>query len=73
MILATESQHAIQWFIYDPSAFFSQAREHNIPHNWIESAQQGLQRINPYVQNLDCLWVNSDNESDLAFRLDLPH
>jgi hypothetical protein len=73
MIPATEGQHAIRWFIYDPSTFFSQAKERNIPHNWIESAQQGLRRINPYVQNLDCLRVKSDDESDLALHLDLPH
>jgi hypothetical protein len=72
MIPATEGEHVIRWFIYDPSIFFSQGSEYDIPHRWIESAQQGLRRINPYIKNLDCLRVTSDDNTELALHLDLP-
>jgi RNAse (barnase) inhibitor barstar len=72
--LKLEGEHARIPMVYLwPSIFFSHATEHVIPHNWIKSAQQGLQRINPYIKNLDCLWMASDGDTELALHLDLPH
>jgi hypothetical protein len=73
LIPATEGQHAIRWFIYDPATFLSEGLRNNIPSSWIQSAQQGLQRVNPYVQNLESLRVSSEEDCDeMALHLDLP-
>lgn len=73
MIPATEGEHAIRWFIYDPSVLFSCGVQFNIPQSWIKSAIQGLERVNPYVRHLDRLRVMSENSDyELALHLDLP-
>jgi hypothetical protein len=44
-----ESQHAICWFIYNPSAMVAQGKTFQIPEAWIAATLAGLQRVNPYT------------------------
>ncbi|KAJ7309450.1 hypothetical protein DFH08DRAFT_1049759 [Mycena albidolilacea] len=71
MLPAHEGQHAIRWFIHDPSAMFTKGAEMDIPHSWIDSALKGLERVNPYIAELENLkfYPNLDND-DIALHIE---
>ncbi|KAJ7933507.1 hypothetical protein B0H13DRAFT_2306617 [Mycena leptocephala] len=55
MLPAHEGQHAIRWFIHDPWAMFIKGTEFDIPHSWINSTIAGLERVNPFIAELEKL------------------
>lgn len=65
---AHEGQHAIRWFIHDPSTLFAKGDEQSIPNTWIDSVLQGLRRVNPFVGKLERM--RTSTESDLALHLE---
>ncbi|KAF8174193.1 hypothetical protein K438DRAFT_1771788 [Mycena galopus ATCC 62051] len=69
MLPAHEGQHAIRWFIHDPAAMFLKGAEMDILDSWINETLAGLQRVNPYVAELENLKSYNDNE-DIALHLE---
>jgi hypothetical protein len=71
MLPAHEGQHAIRWFIHDPSAMFTKGAEMDIPHSWIDSALKGLERVNPHIAQFENLksYPNLDND-DIALHIE---
>ena len=65
---AHEGQHAIRWFIHDPLALFAKGNELEIPYQWINSALAGLERVNPFISELENLNVYDDDD-DIALHL----
>jgi hypothetical protein len=63
MLPAHEGQHAIRWFIHDPSAIFTKGAEMEIPPSWISSTLAGLQRVNPFIAELQNLNSYDDNDN----------
>ncbi|KAJ7304885.1 hypothetical protein DFH08DRAFT_614804, partial [Mycena albidolilacea] len=66
---ATEGQHAIRWFIYDPSAMVTHGNTRQIPDAWITAALAGLRRVNPFIKKLQCL-NEQEGDDDLALHLE---
>ncbi|KAJ6587337.1 hypothetical protein B0H10DRAFT_2234067 [Mycena sp. CBHHK59/15] len=65
---AHEGQHAIRWFIHNPHAIFAKGDNLQILREWINSALAGLERVNPFISELENLNVyNGDN--DIALHL----
>lgn len=65
---AHEGQHAIRWFIHDPHAMFAKGDDLQIPHEWINRALAGLERVNPFISELENLNVYDDDD-DIALHL----
>ncbi|KAJ7914220.1 hypothetical protein B0H13DRAFT_449161 [Mycena leptocephala] len=63
MLPAHEGQHAIRWFIHDPWAIFAKGAEMDIPDSWISSTLAGLERINPFIAELEKLNVYDDTDN----------
>ncbi|KAJ7362945.1 hypothetical protein DFH08DRAFT_951163 [Mycena albidolilacea] len=63
MLPAHEGQHAIRWFIHDPWAMFAKAAEMAIPDSWINSTLAGLERVNPFVTELEKLNIYDDDDN----------
>jgi hypothetical protein len=55
MLPAHEGQHVIRWFIHDPWSMFTKGSEFDIRHSWIHSALAGLERVNPFIAELEKL------------------
>jgi hypothetical protein len=69
MLPAHEGQHAIRWFIHDPWAMFDKGTEFDIPHSWISSTLAGLERVNPFIAELEKLNVYDDDD-DIALHIE---
>jgi hypothetical protein len=69
MLPAHEGQHAIRWFIHDPWSMFTKGSEFDIPHSWIHSALAGLERVNPFIAELEKLNVYDDDD-DIALHIE---
>ena len=65
---AHEGQHAIRWFIHDPFALFAKGTDMEIPYHWINSALAGLERVNPFISELENLNAYDDDD-DIALHL----
>ncbi|KAF7336399.1 ATP-dependent DNA helicase [Mycena venus] len=57
---ANEGQHAIRWFIHDPSAIFVKGTELDIPQTWVQATLAGLERVNPFIAKLQNLSTAND-------------
>ncbi|KAJ7065929.1 hypothetical protein B0H15DRAFT_748500, partial [Mycena belliarum] len=68
LLPAHEGEHAIRWFIHDPSALFTKGQQLQIPDTWIDSVLCGLRRVNPFVDKLEAM--RTSGESDLALHLE---
>ncbi|KAK0447561.1 hypothetical protein EV421DRAFT_1697696, partial [Armillaria borealis] len=55
LIPAHEGQHAIRWFLHEPGMLYSQGADQSIPKNWIDATLAGLQRVNPFMRELQNL------------------
>jgi hypothetical protein len=53
MLSAHEGKHAIRWFIHDSWALFVKGTEIDIPNAWICNVLAGLERVNPFVAELE--------------------
>jgi hypothetical protein len=62
MLPSHEGQHALRWFIHDPLAIFTKGTDLEIPHDWISSALAGLQRVNPFISELENLSTYDDED-----------
>lgn len=69
ILSAKEGQHAIRWFIHDPKAMFSRGDEFKIPQSWIQDTLAGLERVNPFVPELQRL-RGQDSDGDLALHIE---
>ncbi|KAJ6549538.1 hypothetical protein DFH09DRAFT_988905, partial [Mycena vulgaris] len=69
ILSAKEGQHAIRWFIHDPKAIFSRGDEFKIPQSWIQDTLAGLERVNPFVPELQRL-RRQDSDDDLALHIE---
>ncbi|KAK0433783.1 hypothetical protein EV421DRAFT_1842712 [Armillaria borealis] len=65
LIPAQEGQHAIRWFLHEPGQRYVQGAEQSIPKNWIDAALAGLQRVNPFVKELQNLQTQDDEQMAL--------
>ncbi|KAJ7354054.1 hypothetical protein DFH08DRAFT_854147 [Mycena albidolilacea] len=65
---AHEGQHAIRWFIHDPHAMFARGDDLQIPQAWINSALAGLERVNPFILELENMNAY-DGDEDIALHL----
>ncbi|PBK60394.1 hypothetical protein ARMSODRAFT_1026584 [Armillaria solidipes] len=65
LIPAQEGQHAIRWFLHEPGQRYLQGAEQSIPKNWIDAALAGLQRVNPFVKELQNLQTQDDKQMAL--------
>jgi hypothetical protein len=63
ILSAREGQHAIRWFIHDPSAFFEQGEKFEIPGAWIDATLAGLNRVNPFIKELQHLKASNRNDN----------
>jgi hypothetical protein len=63
ILSAREGQHAIRWFIHDPSAFFEQGEKFGIPRAWIDATLAGLNRVNPFIKELQHLKASNRNDN----------
>lgn len=69
MLPAHEGQHAIRWFIHNPWVMFAKGTEMDIPDSWVSSTLAGLERVNPFIaelENLNCY----DDEDDIALHIE---
>ncbi|KAJ6530661.1 hypothetical protein B0H19DRAFT_1273653 [Mycena capillaripes] len=73
MLPAHEGQHAIRWFIHDPLAMFMKGSEFNIPHSWINSTLAGLERVNPFIAELEKLNIYDDKDDIALHALHIEH
>lgn len=62
LIPAHEGQHAIWWFLHEPGMLYSQGTDQSIPKNWINTALAGLQRVNPFIRELQNLRTHDDEQ-----------
>ncbi|KAJ6567977.1 hypothetical protein DFH09DRAFT_887967, partial [Mycena vulgaris] len=69
LLPAHEGEHAIRWFIHDPLAMFAKGQSMNIPSQWVDATLAGLERVNPYISQLQDLNVY-DDEDDIALHLE---
>jgi hypothetical protein len=69
MLPSHEGQHAIRWFIHDPASIFTKGTEMQIPPAWINSTLAGLERVNPFVAELEKLNVYNDSD-DIALHIE---
>jgi hypothetical protein len=69
ILSAREGQHAIRWFIHDPSAFFDQGDKFQILRAWIDATLTGLNHVNPFIQKLKHLEA-SDPDTNLALQIE---
>ncbi|KAJ7840778.1 hypothetical protein B0H13DRAFT_2366007 [Mycena leptocephala] len=69
MLPSHEGQHVIRWFIHDPWAMFIKGAEMEIPRSWIDSALAGLERVNPFIAELEKLNVYDDDD-DMALHIE---
>ncbi|KAJ6532576.1 hypothetical protein B0H19DRAFT_1272836 [Mycena capillaripes] len=69
MLPAHEGQHAIRWFIHDPWAMFMKGVEFDIPSSWINSTLAGLERVNPFIAQLENLNIYDDDD-DIALHIE---
>ncbi|KAJ7358306.1 hypothetical protein DFH08DRAFT_770177, partial [Mycena albidolilacea] len=69
ILSAREGQHAIRWFIHDPSAFFERREKFEIPRPWIDATLAGLNRVNPFIKKLQHLKV-SNTDHDIALHIE---
>jgi hypothetical protein len=60
---AREGQHAIRWFIHDPSAFFEEGEKFEIPRAWIDATLAGLNRVNPFIKKLQHTKASNRNDN----------
>ncbi|KAJ6524421.1 hypothetical protein DFH09DRAFT_1096109 [Mycena vulgaris] len=65
---AHEGQHAVRWFIHNPLAMLAKGSDLEIPFHWINSALAGLERVNPFISELENLNVYDDDD-DIALHL----
>ncbi|KAJ7349629.1 hypothetical protein DFH08DRAFT_615587, partial [Mycena albidolilacea] len=63
ILSAWEGQHAIRWFIHDPSAFFEQGEKFEIPRAWVDATLAGLNRVNPFIKKLQHLKASHRNDN----------
>jgi hypothetical protein len=69
MLRAHEGEHAIRWFIHDPLAMFTKGTSMDIPSQWVDTTLAGLERVNPYISQLEDLNVYDDDD-DIALHLE---
>jgi hypothetical protein len=69
MLPSHEGQHAIRWFIHDPVSMFTKGEEMHIPAAWISSTLAGLERVNPFITELEKLKVYDDSD-DIALHIE---
>jgi hypothetical protein len=69
MLPAHEGQHAIRWFLHDPWAIFMKGAEFDIPNSWIHSTLAGLERVNPFIAELENLNIYDDSD-DIALHIE---
>lgn len=67
-----EGDHAIRWFIHDPRALFETGLRHQIPLQWIHNALAGLERVNPFIHELENFSVY-DNDNEMALQIYEPN
>jgi hypothetical protein len=67
ILSAREGQHAIRWFIHDPSAFFEQGQKFEIPRAWIDANLAGLNRVNTFVKKLQHLQASNRNDTIASY------
>jgi hypothetical protein len=65
---AHEGQHVLRWSIHDPLAIFSKGSDFDIPYLWVNSALAGLERVNPFISQLENLNIYDDDD-DIALHL----
>ena len=63
ILSAREGQHAIRWFIHDPSAFLQQGSKFDIPQTWIDATLAGLNRVNPFIKELKHLRASNEDDN----------
>ncbi len=65
LIPAHEGEHAIRWFLHEPGTLYIKGEEHSIPREWIAAALTGLERVNPFIKELENLRTQDDEEMAL--------
>lgn len=71
IIPAEEGAHPIRWFLHDPWALFKNGSDNSISNDWVHSALAGLERVNPFIKELENLSVYDDDD-EMALTLENP-
>jgi hypothetical protein len=69
MLTSHEGQHAIRWFIHDPAYIFTKGGEMHIPDSLINRTLAGLERVNPFIAELEKL-SGYNGDDDIALHIE---